>query len=504
MAQDPRNFMAVPCVGKDINKNVQRLGNAQNARRGFFNALGKVGDLQILNSTQATSKVGQGLRTLSSSSNSIRTGQNGGLPSAIGDNLDAGANYVLGQMGVSEGQMQALTAFNPTIANNAYGNAKQIYQRVKQGGFSLTDIPSYLQEFQDLERMVRGIFYPNKQTGSQLRQVCDPSPYAMDLVRMAPKFKFLFVVEFLYNGDYAQLGNLDFAFVIKRSTRPVVNYQYEDVNYYNFRTKVPTKTDFQQMQMTFHDDNKNQALRFYNAYLRSMSPITNLNTGQEEWDQRGMSFEDAAFDTAGPTSAPFADDEGNVMAGVTTSAAQDPNNIEFTIPANQYSGSIGPLRGNNTRSVMREARVYQVFDYGQKINIYRFFNPRIEQLQLDEMSMEDSTGSEVTVTFNYDNIFIATDIPFVNDEANLESITGRSGVYPLHNNGFGTKTTNNPYRSPVPGITGATGAGGQIGGLIGNAQQKLSQLGSDIVDNVKGAFATTPPLSPLGQDIEVG
>lgn len=481
MAQDPRSFMSIPCVGKQVNKNLARIANAGSTRGAFFNALGKVGNLEILNGSQGTSAAGLALRTLASTSNAIRTGQNGGLPTAIGDNLDLGANFVLNSMGVSEAQMQALSQFNPSLANSAYGNAKQIYQLVSQGGFSLDHIPSYLQEFQNVEQLTRGIFYPNRDQGTQLRQVCDPSQYAIDLVSLAPKFKFLFVVQFIYNTDYAQFSDLDFAFVVKRSTRPDVNYMFEDVNYYNFRSKVATRSEFMPMQMVFHDDNKNQALRFYNAYMRSLTPISNLSTGGMLWDQQGLAFENSAFDAPGTTSYP-GESAGNVTSGIIADSAQNPLNIEFTIPANEYAASIGPLRGTNTRTIMNEIRLYHIFNYGLELNVYHFYNPRIDRLSLDELSMEDSSGSEVQISFNYDNLHIETDIPF--QDYNLEQLTSRSGMYPLHYNGFGTQATNDAYATKPPAVIQPVSAG-QTGS------------GNDIVDNIKGFFETTPSLSVI-------
>ena len=124
---------------------------------------------------------------------------------------------------------------------------------------------------------------------------------------------------------------------------------------------------------------------------------------------------------------------------------------------------------------------------------------RIEQLQLDELSMEDSTGTEVAIQFNYDNLFIATDIPFENTEYNLEQITGRDGLYPLHYNGFGTKITNGDVTGNLPSVTQSS-SGGFPQDLIGGVSEKLQQVGDDVVDNIQSVFATEPALSPLGED----
>lgn len=102
---------------------------------------------------------------------------------------------------------------------------------------------------------------------------CLNSPYALDLIARAPKHKFMFVVSFIFNPEYANLRDVanEMAFVVKKSSRPNIKFQTEDVNYYNFRSKFVTKTEFEEMNMTFHDDMTNNALDFYNAYQHHFS-----------------------------------------------------------------------------------------------------------------------------------------------------------------------------------------------------------------------------------------
>ena len=92
---DPRSnlFSVKPCAPQNAPKSLAAASKATSERKEFFGALGKIGDLEVLNSVGA-GKIGEGLRVLASVSNTIRTGC-GSLPTSIGSSLDAGANWAL-------------------------------------------------------------------------------------------------------------------------------------------------------------------------------------------------------------------------------------------------------------------------------------------------------------------------------------------------------------------------------------------------------------------------
>lgn len=424
---DPRTFIVKQC-SPAYAKSGASIGSATSTRRDFFNSVGKVGDLQVLNDVGG-GKIGSGLRTLASISNSIRTGC-GAIPTSIGSTLDSGANWVLETTGIGPTVVTALQGFHPGIANQAYGQAKTIFDSVKNGQFSTNNIPDVLQDLQNLERLGRNIFTPGAgDAHTSLGERCEASPYAVDLIARAPKYKFLFVVQFLPEAGYSALsgsdfGPLDMAFTVKRSSRPNVRFQMEDVNYYNFRTKVITKTEFEEMTMSFHDDNLNFATEFYNAYLRAMSPITGLEPGAVGLEHRGMDF------------------VGNTLVN---------GQIIGAIQANKYAASSGPL-AEDRKQVFSEIRLYHVFDAGNRMTVYRFMNPRITTLTPDELDMSvGSEGTELALTFNYDSVYIDTDVSITNNNGKYNlSQTQRGAVYPLRNNDGTTGPSNSgfdPYGS---------------------------------------------------------
>ncbi|TFH11184.1 MAG: hypothetical protein E4H14_01130 [Candidatus Thorarchaeota archaeon] len=392
---DPRVNLVKPCPPSYLGKASAQIGDSAASRRNFTNAANKVGNLEILNSVGA-GKIGQGLRTLASISNSIRQGC-GSLPTSIGGALGAvvdgaeaaftsGTDWALNQMGLDIKTVDAVRAFQPAIANQALGQAKQIYNQVRQGGFKYTDIPGYLQDFQNLERLGRNIFTPGAfDRNEQLSPQCEASPYALDLIARAPKHKFMFIVQFVPKNGYESLQDLNAAFMVFESSRPDIRYQMEDINYYNFRSKIITKTEFEPMNMKLYDDNLNAAGKFHAAILKALTPIANY-----------------------PTPAEFSSPEFEGMDFANTSA---PPITGVTFPGRKYSASTNNLLNSNT-TIFNEIILYHLFDAGRVLNVYRFYNPRISNLKLDDLTMTESAVTSVDLTFAYDTVYIDTDVPF--------------------------------------------------------------------------------------------
>ena len=429
MANDPRNFLIVSnCErtpgGSADSFTIRRGQGLANNKREFFDAVGNVGDLEILNDIGGGT-IGEGLRALSSVSESVRTGQSvipgregsqlfnstlGQIANTALDSVNEGANVVLSTVGINPNVLTQAGGFSPSTANRAYGAAQQVFEKVKGGNFELSDIPGVFSDFQNLETLVKGIFVPKSATagGTQSREkeLCHASPYAMDLISYAPKFKFLFIVQFVFAEPYNPWTGIggDMAFVVKTSTRPNVQFEYEDVNMYNFWTKVPKRTIYQPMTMRFHDDNQNNANLFYTAYLRAMSPISNI-----KFDQRTM---DTTYEKDSM-------DYETVVAGTTFG--------EGAVPVRKYAASLGPLN-DNAKSVLTEIRLFHVFDYGRLMNIYRFYNPRITSLELDELSMAESEGNEVGFEFAYDGMYISPNYDTRDTTSfNIKEISGGDG-----------------------------------------------------------------------------
>lgn len=505
MANDPRLFTVKPCPVQN-----QARGNEAGRKKSFLDNLLKVGELEVLNDV-GLGDVGEGLRVLTSVSDAIRTGQsavpgregnetyNSTLGKIVGTARDAvteGANVVLEATGL-DGVADAVSNFNPAVANRAYGQAEAIYDRVKQGKFELSDIPGVFQDLQNLEILGRGIFGGGKPTAPQ-KELCGATPYARDLIAYAPKFKFLFIVEVKLAPEYEAWTDFanEMAFVVKTSSRPRFEVEYEEVNMYNFRTRVPKRVEYPAITMSFYDDNKNAAHHFYTAYMRAMSPIANVYTTNPQsgmYEQNGMNF------AQGPSSQTFRD-------GDPTTAG--------------HSASLGPLLGTTT-SLIQEIRLYHIYDYGNKMNTYNFYNPRIQSFSPSDLSqLETGEGTDFEFEFMYDGVYIQPNVDLEIDNGKLLELTSRYGMRPIDpvyadSSGGSTSTSSNSMPSSqnaeegAPGTSFLAGIENVAGGItdaFGNIVGGVSDAAEGLLDGVTGQIGSFIPddLRKFGANAQNG
>lgn len=364
-------------------------------------------------------QVGLGLRNLASISDQVRIGgATAGLSLGLPRSSAAGQNYVLGQVGLSTSSLSGASTVNANVTGAASNQASHIFNQVSQGVFTTSMIPSAFSSFQNAVNLIGSIFTPRATTpqNTQFGQTCGASPYAEDLIKLAPKYKFLFVVQFEFAPEFQHImSNIDPAFVIKTSTRPNVDFEFEDVNMYNFRTKIARKTIYQDMSMKFYDDDYNNAFQFYNAYLKLLSPIANVDIEKQSMDPL--------------------DAYENVGGGM---GFNQPTNILQPTWGNAvgqgYAASLGPLgNSNSARNALRKITLFHVYRFGTMMNVYNFYNPKIKNLKLDDLDMtQTGDGNEVSFDFSYDSVFIIPGyrVAFDNNKYNLTSITNR-GRYPF-------------------------------------------------------------------------
>lgn len=174
--------------------------------------------------------------------------------------------------------------------------------------------------------------------------------YGDDWIPHQPKFKFLFKVKF--EGQ----GNSSFFYYVKSSDKPKVRFEHQEVNYYNFRTKVMTRATFDPLTLTFWDEIGNSVNDFFVEYL-------NRHSGQGA----GKADIDEGF-------------------GIASSTKPYPTGYSF----------------------LKRVTIEQVFANGVASNRFYLWNPRIESFDFDPMDMEDNGGSMVNITFNYDAISCET------------------------------------------------------------------------------------------------
>lgn len=455
MAQDPRKFLADECGFAFPNP---RASLRQTERSAFFEGLGKAGDLEVLNNVN--NDIGQGLRSLETVANQIRTGL--GVPDIWNSNfessLDSKADAVLDAVGIDPGKARTVVAnFNPQVVNRAVGQAERIAERVQQGNFEIRDVPEALQDFGNLGQLARGVFTPPGDTQASQNDAlpCDPSPYARDLIALAPKHKFMFIVEFGFQDPHqSDYKDLDFAFVIKRTTRPQIQFDYEEVNFYNFRTKVLKRLEYQQMTMTFYDDIRSNVLSFYNNYLRAISPLSRIET---------VDSPSVLYEESGMTFTPDGDPAVN---------AASTRNVDRGVPG--------------VKTILDYIRIYHLAESGKYTDLYQFDNPKITDMQLDDLDMTDSgAGTEMTITFAFDALAIEPRIDTREFMPKLTQLTD-GGLFAIDPKFDGSEP-------PSSGVTSTAGRqANQLGLQVSNVARQATQAGQNIV---RDAIAANPQLN---------
>lgn len=182
-----------------------------------------------------------------------------------------------------------------------------------------------------------------------------------------PKLKFNFTVQFFFRQNVPnEQGSdevADMSLAAKQATRPNINPVLQDVNFYNFRTKIRTKVEYGVCTVTLYDDASNHAHDIFKSYLNAISPIS----------------------------------RDTVLGAV--------DNLDLN--GQTTTASSGPLAANR-HGVIRKIRVTHHFRSGpssdeRKIH-YDYLNPKIVNFVLDELDMSQSDVNTVSMTFSYDSV----------------------------------------------------------------------------------------------------
>lgn len=418
-------------------RSIQKESNLRAKKKSLFDAAAKIGKLEFLNDFGlAGGTARKGLEQLAVVSDTIRVG-NYTSDTSTGILADDGSG-LMSEMGMDSAFQTAVSTFDPNAVNGAVGASKALVAKAKQGNFRMEDIAVYAGEFKNIALIGNKIFKAGAEsTPSENYQKfkCRPSPYAMDLVHKAPKQNFQFVVEIILNPAYQQqflLSQSDtsnnfikareeilvdnektlaftpsvpnselavqVAFLVKNSARPSVTYEYEDLNYYNYRTKGIRKATFNPVAMEFTDDQLNSMAAFYAFYTSAMSPIINMGsdpviaTGlRNMYEQGGMNYSDFTAKQSASNARPN------------------------TNPA--YAASIGALRpsaigeSNTTRQIIDRITIYQFGKNANTMTAFNMFSPRILSFAPSNVTYAESgEGQTLAMELDYDFFTIQPEI----------------------------------------------------------------------------------------------
>lgn len=217
----------------------------------------------------------------------------------------------------------------------------------------------------------------------------DATSYAAALAggSYRPKLKFLFKVQFVFTEAakalYPSLGAAganDFTFMIKTVDRPKIDFEYEeDVNMYNFRTKVLKKIRHRDLTVVFMDDVGNRVIDFFRVLMMIHSPIT-----------RAQTLRDGSLDYA-TESRRLTSSSGMSFDG------KGDDSAHRAVVNSQFGNSIEAIRVQqifvNPTAPLENASQMVSFD---------FVNPRIVSFDLDELTHDASDPNLLTMVFDYD------------------------------------------------------------------------------------------------------
>jgi hypothetical protein len=273
--------------------------------------------------------------------------------------------------------------------------------------------------------------------------------YAASLVNSSfrPKLKFLFRVEFLFKQtpdvqQFLSAAKIDrnFVFMIKSVDRPKIDFEYEDVNMYNFKTRVLKNIKHRELTMTFMDDVGNNVYEFFRFMMMVHSPITRRSAT-------------AGFDIA---SAYAAYSAGNGMLftdGIGDSAVGN----DFA-----HRGVIDTDVGG----IIQAIKISQMFvdpsatgglGNAAKEVAFFFINPRVVSFDLDDMNHETNEANLFTMQFDYDFMAMTpmrTLQPLDTSKAMPPWKDAPGDVAPSGTGGASTIGQNDPYTSILAGIAG--------------------------------------------------
>lgn len=265
-----------------------------------------------------------------------------------------------------------------------------------------------------------------------------------------PKLKFNFTVSIKFREPIRipGIGNTEdeimdeMTFALKQAARPNPTIVYQDINYYNYRTKVATRTDFGTMQLTFYDDNQNLAHNLFERYLKSISPIANLPKRDASLlDENARGAKNILFNSDGIGDNALISEGGSSSIGPLPSEAgrfgiieditirhfyfnplnndiqnvpRQSSNAPFNTaetgrssfnPVGQVVNQVEGLFGGGAQDVNPTSRATVTPTYIQYVE-YQFLNPKVINMTLDELDMAQSDVSTVLMNFVYDSVFI--------------------------------------------------------------------------------------------------
>lgn len=175
----------------------------------------------------------------------------------------------------------------------------------------------------------------------------------------SPKLKFNFFVTFSFRSDGEEVqsiraeGGRDLVtnqLPVKHATRINPTIEYTDVNFYGYRSKVATKTEYGDVTFTFYDDSSNRVHTIIDTYMEAVSPLVSTPSGNKS--------------------------------------------------ALEERQTIGALRNSSELGIINYIELLHE-GVGSSTK-YTYFNPKIKNIVADDLDMTISEVATIAMTFTYD------------------------------------------------------------------------------------------------------
>jgi len=336
----------------------------------------------------AFSRVNNGLQGLTKVSDNVASGNTAGVPDiyrnrndklakGTAPSVDAGGNAVLGSVGVNPQLLAQHPPGTNATVDAGRATANGVYVDVAAGTFTKEKIAAAQAPLEALEGVLGNT--PSAKSNNTINNRV--KAYAVDRAYSSihPKFKFLYVIQFEFSKNFTEFADdANFmAFAVRSASRPTVSVEYEDINMYNFKTKVPKYSEYQPATMTFYDDQSNKTTTFYKKYIEALIPNAKMRQGtQNQYESSQFNF---------------------------TSRTSDSINNSSSLQALPVLPG-----GSGDNNIIKSIKLFHIWNWGQSLNIYHYFNPKISEINIGDLDMDSQEVTEIEIQFNYDGLFIET------------------------------------------------------------------------------------------------
>jgi hypothetical protein len=175
-------------------------------------------------------------------------------------------------------EREAFTKFGAAVNDTVGGALKDVFHLPTGGGTAGGSQP-------EPTAGTPGVWHPTRYAAALVKP---------DQVDFNPKLKFLFKVSFKFDPAMLEAATAlgydvrrlqeNVTYTVVRVDRPKWDFTYEEVNMYNYKTKVLKEIKHREVGFTMYDDVGNNVLSFINLYRKLMSPIARNTSSSESRD----------------------------------------------------------------------------------------------------------------------------------------------------------------------------------------------------------------------------